>query len=476
MIPIRVVKAVMAFLCSANIYVSRTNVNIGIIKMVRPKSTTGGESSTCHRNTTTMTALNATEAESEWEFDWDDAEQGNMLGAYFYGYAAGMPLGGFWTTRYGPSRTTLVSMTIGTVLTFLYPFLITTNYQVGFAARILLGFAHSPNFPAVQGSWHPWAPITEKTKLVTSMFLGVPAGSLIMSTLGGRLCLWYGWRSVFWFAGIVNVVFVILWFIFVTDTPEEHRLISEREKAFIIASRVKQGAKNGKSIPPPIKNFFTSLPMVACWVAHTTSLYAVYCVILFFPKYLRDIQGFNIKEIGDLAAMPQALVVFVIFGGGFISDKLHARRVPLIKIRRVMNFMGSVVPALICTCFFFVHCDIVSAMAVMIIVQTLVGLQHPSSKANFNDVVPPYAATAMAIGNTFASIMGFVAPAIAGFLLKTFGNTVAIWNMIWLICACVLLGGGLFFTFCSSAEPVPWATDDGVSNDENNDEAVALKK
>ena len=41
-----------------------------------------------------MATLNATEAENEWEFDWDDADQGNMLGAYFYGYAAGMPLGG----------------------------------------------------------------------------------------------------------------------------------------------------------------------------------------------------------------------------------------------------------------------------------------------------------------------------------------------------------------------------------------------
>jgi len=38
-----------------------------------------------------------------------------------------------------------------------------------------------------------------------------------------------------------------------------------------------------------------------------------------------------------------------------------------------------------------------------------------------NDVVPPFAAVGMSIGNTFASIMGFIAPAIAGFLLKSYG-------------------------------------------------------
>ena len=29
-----------------------------------------------------------------------------MLGAYFYGYAAGMPLAGWWSTKFGPRMTT----------------------------------------------------------------------------------------------------------------------------------------------------------------------------------------------------------------------------------------------------------------------------------------------------------------------------------------------------------------------------------
>ena len=45
-------------------------------------------------------------------------------------------------------------------------------------------------------------------------------------------------------------------------------------------------------------------------------------------------------------------------------------------------------------------------------------------QTNMNDVVPPFAAVGMSIGNTFASIMGFVAPAIAGSLLKSYGQTV----------------------------------------------------
>ena len=91
-----------------------------------------------------------------------------MLGAYFYGYAAGMPLAGWWPTKFGPRMTTGslycrllvdenknvgVSMAIRAVLTFIYPMVISlegAGYYIGFAARIALGFAHSPNFPSVQ--------------------------------------------------------------------------------------------------------------------------------------------------------------------------------------------------------------------------------------------------------------------------------------------------------------------------------------
>ena len=97
--------------------------------------------------------MNISETNFEYEFDWDDSEQGSMLGAYFYGYATGMPIAGWWSTKFGPTRTTLVSMALGTVITFLWPFLIAVpkvGFELGFAARIVLGFVHSPNFPSVQ--------------------------------------------------------------------------------------------------------------------------------------------------------------------------------------------------------------------------------------------------------------------------------------------------------------------------------------
>ena len=90
--------------------------------------------------------------------------------------------------------------------------------------------------------------------------------------------------------------------------------------------------------------------------------------------------GFSIKEIGDLAALPQVMTIFLILSGGYIADKLQNLGYNLLTIRRTMNFIGSVVPGLICLCFYFVTCNIFTAMGIMITVQTLMGFQHPSSK------------------------------------------------------------------------------------------------
>ena len=66
-----------------------------------------------------------------------------------------------------------------------------------------------------------------------------------------------------------------------------------------------------------------SIPFIAILVAHTTHLYSMYTFIQLFPKYLGDVQGKSIKDIGFLASMPQALTVFLIIFGSNISDWLY---------------------------------------------------------------------------------------------------------------------------------------------------------
>ena len=74
---------------------------------------------------------------------------------------------------------------------------------------------------------------------------------------------------------------------------------------------------------------FKSMPFIAILVAHTTHLYSMYTFIQLFPKYLGDVQGKSINDIGFLASMPQALTVFLIVFGSNISDWLYEKGITL---------------------------------------------------------------------------------------------------------------------------------------------------
>ena len=88
-----------------------------------------------------------------------------------------------------------------------------------------------------------------------------------------------------------------------------------------VANRSKQNSQQKKR--PPYLKMFKSMPFIAVLVAHTTHLYSMYTFIQLFPKYLGDVQGKSIKDIGFLASMPQALTVFLIIFGSNISDWLY---------------------------------------------------------------------------------------------------------------------------------------------------------
>ena len=74
---------------------------------------------------------------------------------------------------------------------------------------------------------------------------------------------------------------------------------------------------------------------------------------------------------------------------------------------------------------------LVTVVVISMFTQTLLGFQIPGSKANLNDICPPYVAIGKSISNTFGSMPGFIAPMIAGGLLDSYGNNQQTWGYIW---------------------------------------------
>lgn len=62
---------------------------------------------------------------------------------------------------------------------------------------------------------------------------GAQVGNVISMALTGIILRHLCWRSVFYIYGALGLVWYLLWFIFVSDSPANHPFISEKEKKYL---------------------------------------------------------------------------------------------------------------------------------------------------------------------------------------------------------------------------------------------------
>lgn len=73
--------------------------------------------------------------------------------------------------------------------------------------------------------------------------------------LGGFLCTTVaGWPSIFYLFGGVGIIWCIFWIIFTTDSPSNHRFISQKERDYILDSTKETSGSHGEG--ESVKNKF----------------------------------------------------------------------------------------------------------------------------------------------------------------------------------------------------------------------------
>lgn len=78
-----------------------------------------------------------------------------------------------------------------------------------------------------------WAPPEEKGKFIGAL-LGGTFGTVITWSLCGVLISSLGWEWAFYVPGIITLVWCIIWFAIVSNSPEEHPRIDPKEKMYIM--------------------------------------------------------------------------------------------------------------------------------------------------------------------------------------------------------------------------------------------------
>ena len=98
-----------------------------------------------------------------------------------------------------------------------------------------------------------WSPANEKMTFSAIMFSGnyVAAMAILGNFISGILCTnTYdnGWPFIFYTFGSVTLTCVLMWILFSSRSPEEHTFISEKEKQYIISTRVGMQNANASKV------------------------------------------------------------------------------------------------------------------------------------------------------------------------------------------------------------------------------------
>lgn len=447
-LPKRYVLAIMMFMGFVNMYAIRVNLNVAIGAMVNNHTIVQGG-----------VAILVPP-----EFDWSSKLQGVVLGSFYYGYMVLQIPGGYFAMKYGGTKIFGGAVLIAAILTLFTP--IATRYSVWalVVLRILEGLVLGVMLPCNHQIWTSWAPLPERTTLVTIALSGMNVGTVVTMPLTGLLTKYGfdgGWASVFYCFGLFGIIWYILWILMVHSTPQTHPTISEKERKYI-----KKNTMLRKSTDVPWKAIFTSVPVYAIIIGNVANDWGLYMILICLPLFLMDIMKFNVQTMGFVASLPFLLKAIVGPVGGAIADVLRYKYMSTPNVRRLFYVIGAMSAAVMIVIAGYSDKPIVAVFSMCIGV-ALSGLLHSGYEVNVLDVAPGLSGIVMGISNTAGTTTGFLSPLLVGYMTEN--KLRSEWNTVFWITFAVYAIGSLLYCLMLSGEAQHWAIDD---DDNDNDELL----
>ncbi|KAJ8360095.1 hypothetical protein SKAU_G00166200 [Synaphobranchus kaupii] len=431
-------------------YTLRVNLSVAMVDMLNTNKSGNGGFSHCPRQ-----GPQPPERQNKaGVYDWDSETQGWILGSFFYGYILMQIPGGYLARKHGAKWLLGLGMLGTAIFTLMTPLAADMGAGYLIAVRALEGLGEGVTFPAMHSMWASWAPPLERSRLLTISYTGAQLGTVVALPLSGYLCYYLNWTYVFYVFGVVGVVWFILWTALVSNTPDTHKRISDKERLYITRSLKSELSPSLDSIP--WSSMFSSLPLWAIIVAHFSYNWTFYTLLTLLPTYMNSILGFSIQQNGLLSALPYlGCWVLALLGGQLADYLIETCLFSTVAVRKAFTLIGMVGPAVFLVAAGYTGCDYILAVGLLTVSSALGGFSASGFSINHLDIAPSYAGILLGITNTFATIPGMVGPVIASAM--TPHNTIEEWQMVFYISAAINVFGATFYTLFGRGVVQPWA-------------------
>jgi ACS family hexuronate transporter-like MFS transporter len=196
-----------------------------------------------------------------------------------------------------------------------------SGFRLLLCARFLLGMGEGGAFPAAVRVVAEWIPREQRSTAVGFINAGTAVGSVTAPPIIGIILLHSGWRTVFFAAGVVGLLWALWWIssyrmnsLTLSVNTLDARILTDQLRLLKIL-----GMRNVQSL------IFAKFMSDSAW----------YFLLFWLPKYLYDARHFDIKRVSYYAWIPYAASGLGSFLGGLLSSRLLHRGLPLDKSRKL---------------------------------------------------------------------------------------------------------------------------------------------
>ena len=304
--------------------------------------------------------------------------------------------------------------------------------------RFLFGVGEAGAFPIATRSLSRWILPSERGFAQGVTHAGSRVGAALTPSLVVFLMASYGWRMPFFAFGGIGLLWAAIWYWFYRDTPAEHAAVNRAERDLLLSSIGDGRASHVRKVP-----WGRILQSSTLWTLSLMYFCYAYCISVYldwFPKYLHDHRGFDLKQMGFYASLPLLAGTGGDLAGGWLSDFWASRSGDLKTARRsvaVAGFLlaaGAILPAT------FTANPTVSVWYTCLAVfglETTVGV----SWAIPLDIGGDYAGSVSSVMNTCGNIGGAVSATILGYLVQAYG-----WNVPFVVASALCLTAAVLFS------------------------------
>lgn len=342
---------------------------------------------------------------------------GLIFSAFSWTYALAQIPGGYVIDKLGTRLTYALSLGLWSLATAVHGFMSSVAGLV--SARLALGIAEAPCFPANSRVLSTWFPQKERAKATGVYTVGEYIGLGFLIPVLGWMLATFGWRSLFWAVGALGVVFAVIFYALYRE-PQDSKANQAELDLIAAGGGFSSGTQSMEFSWARVRQLVGTRQIAGASIGQFCSNSTLVFFLTWFPSYLAEERGMTFIKAGFMVSLPYIGASLGVMLGGIVSDWLIqktgspsiGRKLPIIAGLLLCSTMIS-------ANFLESNTAVIAVMSLAFFGQGLAGLGWTL----LSDVAPKeMMGLTGGLFNFFTNLAGIITPLVVGFVVGATGS------------------------------------------------------